>query len=53
MNFQAQITEEISESNEKSELSSPRIRKVLNEHNLKCNVCGKQYENVNNLKVRF
>jgi hypothetical protein len=49
MNFQAQIIEELSKKDEDKSNTKCRIK----DQDLKCNVCGKEYENVNNLKVSY
>lgn len=51
MDIEAQIIEGASENEAKLEEIEQRIKYQRKNQDLKCNVCGKNYENINNLKV--
>lgn len=53
MDLEAQIVEETIEDQAEQLINSQRIKNSSKNKDLKCNVCGKSYENVNNLKVNI
>lgn len=53
MDFEAEAHRNISENEEQLESDDQGIKNQRKDQDLKCNVCGKNYENVNNLKVKL